>query len=70
MSQTLRECQGSLAAVLLPQGVAAPFDRACPGVRLSGSPFDRLLVAQALSERIPIMTRDPAFAAYGVAVIW
>jgi PIN domain nuclease of toxin-antitoxin system len=33
-------------------------------------PFDRLLAAQALSERAPIVTRDPALAAYGVAVIW
>lgn len=33
-------------------------------------PFDRLLAAQALGERVPIVTRDPAFAAYGVAVIW
>jgi PIN domain nuclease of toxin-antitoxin system len=31
---------------------------------------DRLLAAQALSERIPIVTRDPALAAYGVAAIW
>jgi PIN domain nuclease of toxin-antitoxin system len=33
-------------------------------------PFDRLLAAQALSERTPIATRDPVFAAYGVATIW
>ncbi|HEY5044376.1 MAG TPA: type II toxin-antitoxin system VapC family toxin [Solirubrobacteraceae bacterium] len=33
-------------------------------------PFDRLLAAQALSERVPIVTRDPAFAAYGVPTIW
>lgn len=33
-------------------------------------PFDRLLAAQALSERAPIVTRDPAFAAYGVPTIW
>jgi len=33
-------------------------------------PFDRLLAAQALSERLPIVTRDPVLAAYGVAVIW
>ena len=33
-------------------------------------PFDRLLAAQALSDGIPVVTRDPAIAAYGVAVIW
>lgn len=38
--------------------------------KLHRDPFDRLLAAQALSERIPIVTRDPALAAYGVATIW
>ena len=33
-------------------------------------PFDRLLVAQALSEGVPVVTRDQRFAAYGVAVRW
>jgi PIN domain nuclease of toxin-antitoxin system len=33
-------------------------------------PFDRLLVAQALSERYPIVTRDRAFRDYGVDVVW
>lgn len=33
-------------------------------------PFDRLLVAQAQVERIPVISRDPMVAAYGVAVIW
>jgi PIN domain nuclease of toxin-antitoxin system len=33
-------------------------------------PFDRLLIAQGLAERIPIVTGDPVFAAYGVPVLW
>jgi len=33
-------------------------------------PFDRLLVAQALAEGIPVATADRRFAAYGVQVIW
>jgi PIN domain nuclease of toxin-antitoxin system len=45
-----------------------------PFPRLAGKlhrdPFDRLLVAQALCARTPIVTRDPAFCAYGVATIW
>lgn len=45
-----------------------------PFPRLAGrehrDPFDRLLVVQALSERAPVVTRDPAFAAYGVPTIW
>jgi PIN domain nuclease of toxin-antitoxin system len=33
-------------------------------------PFDRLLVAQALAERIPIVTPDPGFGPCGVEVLW
>ena len=32
-------------------------------------PFDRLLIAQAMSEGIPIMTRDPQMQLYGVTTI-
>jgi PIN domain nuclease of toxin-antitoxin system len=33
-------------------------------------PFDRLLIAQSLAERIPIVTADRTFARYGVSVVW
>ncbi len=33
-------------------------------------PFDRLLVAQALSERLPVVTRDREIRKYGVDVVW
>ena len=33
-------------------------------------PFDRLMIAQALVEGIPIVSADAAFDAYGVARIW
>jgi PIN domain nuclease of toxin-antitoxin system len=33
-------------------------------------PFDRLLVVQALIERLPVITADPRFVAYGVEVRW
>jgi PIN domain nuclease of toxin-antitoxin system len=33
-------------------------------------PFDRLLAAQALVERLPVVTRDRVFRKYGVEVIW
>ncbi len=41
--------------------------------RLPGAhkdPFDGMLAAQALVEAVPIVTNDPAFAGFGVKVIW
>ena len=35
-----------------------------------GDPFDRLLIAQALEEELPIVTADPVFRKYGVKRIW
>jgi PIN domain nuclease of toxin-antitoxin system len=37
---------------------------------LHTDPFDRLLIAQALTEGLPIVSADPAFDAYGVQRIW
>jgi len=34
-----------------------------------GDPFDRLLIAQALVERVRIVTADEVFAAYGVPTL-
>ncbi|WP_224007203.1 type II toxin-antitoxin system VapC family toxin [Aureimonas sp. SA4125] len=33
-------------------------------------PFDRLLAAQAIAENLTLVTRDPAFVAFGVATLW
>ena len=33
-------------------------------------PFDRLLIAQAISEKLPIITRDKSFPDYEVVLIW
>lgn len=33
-------------------------------------PFDRMLAAQALVEDLRLVTRDPAFAAFDVNVVW
>lgn len=48
--------------------------QALPYPRLAGKqhrdPFDRLLAVQALAERVPVVTCDPAFAAFGVATVW
>lgn len=48
--------------------------RELPYVEVDGSPLrdplDRLLVAQAEVEGIPVVTRDPGIAAHGVPTIW
>lgn len=45
-----------------------------PFVSVNGTeirdPFDRLLIAQAEVEGVPVITRDPAIAAHGVPTIW
>ena len=33
-------------------------------------PFDRMMIAQALAEGIPIATGDRAFARYGLQIVW
>ena len=33
-------------------------------------PFDRLLAAQALTENLVLVTRDPIFAGFGVETLW
>lgn len=33
-------------------------------------PFDRLIVAQALAENLPVVSGDPAFRRYGVRLVW
>jgi PIN domain nuclease of toxin-antitoxin system len=35
-----------------------------------GDPFDRMIVAQAQSEGLTVVTRDARIAAYGVPVLW
>jgi len=35
-----------------------------------GDPFDRILVAQALSESMVLVTRDRALRQYGVRILW
>jgi PIN domain nuclease of toxin-antitoxin system len=33
-------------------------------------PFDRILIAQSLEEKVPLVTVDPAFERYPVELIW
>lgn len=38
--------------------------------RIHGDPFDRMLIAQAQIEGLPIVTADPAIGRYDVETIW
>jgi PIN domain nuclease of toxin-antitoxin system len=38
--------------------------------RFHRDPFDRMMIAQALAEGIPIATSDRVFGAYGVQIVW
>jgi PIN domain nuclease of toxin-antitoxin system len=52
--------------------LAITFDHAAAAGRLPphhGDPFDRMLVAQAQLEGLTIVTRDPVFDNYAVAVL-
>jgi PIN domain nuclease of toxin-antitoxin system len=33
-------------------------------------PFDRMLIAQSLEEKLPLITADPMFRRYAVDIIW
>jgi PIN domain nuclease of toxin-antitoxin system len=44
--------------------------RAATLPRIHGDPFDRILVAQAQIEAVPILTADPAIGRYDVETIW
>jgi len=37
---------------------------------IHGDPFDRLLIAQALTEGVPLVSEDGRFSAYHVETIW
>ena len=51
-----------IATKYLEMGAILPFHH--------NDPFDRLLVAQALTEGIPIISADPQLNAYGVTRLW
>ena len=38
--------------------------------KLHRDPFDRMLIAQALTEGAPLVTNDHALLAYGVPTLW
>jgi PIN domain nuclease of toxin-antitoxin system len=53
--------------------LALTLEHAMDAGRLPGphrDPWDRLIIAQALSEQLTVVTADRVFRDYGVAVLW
>jgi PIN domain nuclease of toxin-antitoxin system len=53
--------------------LALTLEQAIDAGRLPGphrDPWDRLIIAQALSEQLTVVTADRVFRDYGVAVLW
>lgn len=42
----------------------------CSLAEIHKDPFDRILVAQSLSEGIPLVTKDGQLSLYGIPTIW
>ena len=65
MSTALRDLSATVLAITVPHAavqVALPWHHR--------DPFDRLLVAQAQSEVVPLVSNDLQFDAYGITRIW
>ena len=68
-------CTGVSETLVRAGFVAAPItaedaERAANLPPIHRDPMDRFIIATALRERVPVLTNDHMFAAYGVAVIW
>lgn len=62
-----RNLSGVLAAEFRMLDVSAPLLEAAAELpRHHGDPFDRVLIAHALQDDLSVLTRDTAFADYGV----
>jgi PIN domain nuclease of toxin-antitoxin system len=70
------EFRGSLAKAIAANGfeelaiTTAHAERAAELPDHHRDPFDRMLIAQSLCESCVLITRDPAFKAYGVPCFW
>lgn len=75
-AQQKLELPDSLLEVLADEGFVEIAISAADGLRAGSlpphhkDPFDRMIVAQAQSEGLTVVTRDERIAAYGVPVLW
>ena len=68
-SEFIRIAMADLLTTELPVSIAHALKSAELPL-IHGDPFDRILVAQALVEGVPIVSGDRRLSEYGVAVIW
>lgn len=67
--QWMETAVADLALTILPITIAyAERQASLPGHHRD--PFDRLIIAQALAEAIPVVCADESFDAYGVSRVW
>jgi hypothetical protein len=52
------------------RSVSAPQLVECDARAAIANPENEPLIAQALGDGLPVITRDPHFDAYGVEVLW
>ena len=63
------EAMQKLNVMLIPIGFTTTISAATlPSIHCD--PFDRLIIAEALKEKMTVLTKDERFAAYGVHVLW
>jgi PIN domain nuclease of toxin-antitoxin system len=68
-SQWMKKAEADLGLIILP--ITVEYADAQAGLpNHHRDPFDRLLAAQALVERVPLISADTVFDAYGVNRIW
>jgi PIN domain nuclease of toxin-antitoxin system len=65
----MRHAIADLALTLLPVSLEYA-DTQARLPRHHGDPFDRLLLAQAIVEGIPVVSADVQFDAYGITRLW
>lgn len=69
LAELITEQQGINAIQLLPITLTDVL-RLADLPHYHGDPFDRLIIAQAMSLDLPIITHDPMFASYEVQTTW
>lgn len=63
------EAMKVLNVVPIPIGFTTAISAACLPM-IHRDPFDRVIIAEAMKEKLPILTKDKLFTEYGVEILW